>query len=133
LLQPNLAEKGITLRVSDVDHNILVDPELMEHVLINLILNAIDALATKKNDALIFIKTSVHSKGNTCIHVGDNGEGIEESILEKIFIPFFTTRKHGSGIGLALTKQILQLHNADIQVKSEVGNGTEFVITMINE
>src|SRR3989337_891020 len=133
LLQPNLAEKGITLKVSDVDHNILVDPELMEHVLINLILNAIDALATKKDDPLIIIRTSVHSKGNTSIHVGDNGEGIEESILEKIFIPFFTTRKHGSGIGLALTKQILQLHNADIQVKSEVGNGTEFVITMSNE
>jgi signal transduction histidine kinase len=133
LLQPDLTNKSINLHISDVDHSILVDPELMEHVLINLFLNAIEALSGKKEGARISVTTSRHMKGNTCIHIADNGEGMDESTIEKIFIPFFTTRKHGSGIGLALTKQILQLHHADIRVKSEVAKGTEFIITMSNE
>ncbi|MBL0740366.1 sensor histidine kinase [Chryseolinea lacunae] len=129
LLQSKLADNGVTLSVHQVDVSVFVDPELMEHVLINLILNAIDALANTKNP-VIEIKTSQHQKGNTCIHVIDNGEGMDDATLEKIFIPFFTTRKHGSGIGLAITKQILQLHRADIQVISEAGNGTEFKILL---
>ena len=62
--------------------------------------------------------------------VRDNGEGIDQATGEKIFIPFFTTRKNGSGIGLALAKQILQLHKADIAYFSAKGTGTEFVIRL---
>jgi nitrogen fixation/metabolism regulation signal transduction histidine kinase len=129
LMKPKLDEHTVKLVVSNTDISIDVDPELLEHVLINLILNAIEAVAGKK-DAVIRVKTSVNGKGSTCLHVEDNGEGIEESLIDKIFIPFFTTRKHGSGIGLALTKQILQLHQADIRVKSEIGLGTEFIIVL---
>lgn len=64
------------------------------------------------------------------IAIRDNGEGIDDATAEKIFIPFFTTRKNGSGIGLALTRQILQLHQADIHFTSEKGRGTEFVIVL---
>jgi signal transduction histidine kinase len=112
-----------------MEQTIVVDPELMEHVLINLVLNAIDALKGK-NDPTIHLHTSQNPKGNFCIHVQDNGEGMDEATAEKIFIPFFTTRKNGSGIGLALSKQILQLHNADIQLHTEKGKGTEFVIVL---
>ena len=112
-----------------MDVDIVVDPELMEHVFINLFLNAIDALKDKSDPSISYSDLET-PKGNLYIHVADNGEGIDEQTIEKIFIPFFTTRKNGSGIGLALTKQILQLHHADIQLKSEVGIGTEFIIVL---
>ena len=63
-----------------------------------------------------------------CWHIRDNGEGMDDSTAEKIFIPFYTTKKNGSGIGLAITKQILQVHHADIQFTTQKGEGTEFVI-----
>ena len=129
LMLPKITEHNIQFRISDVDVNIEVDPELMEHVFINLILNAIDALDGHR-DPCIHISITKHQKGDLCIHVIDNGEGIDENIHEKIFIPFFTTRKNGSGIGLALIKQILQLHHADIQLKSIPGQGTEFIIIL---
>lgn len=129
LMQHRLETEAIQFRVSEVDATIVADPELMEHVLINLVLNAIDALAGRP-DAAILIRTSRHPKGNICIHIADNGEGMDERTAEKIFIPFFTTRKSGSGIGLAITKQILQLHHADIQFHTERGKGTEFIIVL---
>ena len=129
LLRSKVNENNIQLLISDVDVSTVIDPELMEHVFINLLLNAIDALKEKR-DPLILIRTTRTLKGNLCVHIVDNGEGIDESSMEKIFIPFFTTRKNGSGIGLALTKQILQLHQAEIQLKSELGKGTEFIITL---
>jgi two-component system, NtrC family, nitrogen regulation sensor histidine kinase NtrY len=129
LMQAKLDEYGIALKISGADVAVSIDPELMEHVLINLLLNAVEAL-TGKAEASINITTSKNMKGNVRIHVADNGEGMDEATLEEIFIPFFTTRTHGSGIGLAITKQILQLHHADIQVHSERGRGTEFVIVL---
>ena len=129
LLESKLKEKEIVLEVSAVDRQVVVDPGLMEHVLINLLLNAIEAVAETK-DPRIRISTTRDQKGNVCICIGDNGEGMDEATAERIFIPFFTTRKHGSGIGLALTKQILQLHHADIHFTSQKGKGTEFVIVL---
>jgi signal transduction histidine kinase len=129
LLESKLKEREIVLEVSAVDRQVVVDPGLMEHVLINLLLNAIEALAETK-EPRIRISTTRDQKGNVCICIGDNGEGMDEATAERIFIPFFTTRKHGSGIGLALTKQILQLHHADIHFTSQKGKGTEFVIVL---
>jgi signal transduction histidine kinase len=62
------------------------------------------------------------------ISVKDNGTGIEPEALEKIFIPFFSTKKTGSGIGLSLSRQIMRQHEGNISVKSEMGEGTEFVL-----
>lgn len=129
LLNSKLKERGIRLTISHVDVEVVVDPDLMEHVLINLLLNGMDALAETKEPE-ITIHASTSDKGNVRIHVIDNGEGMDEATAEKIFIPFFTTRKNGSGIGLAITRQILQLHNADIQFASERGKGTEFSIML---
>ena len=79
---------------------------------------------------VIEIRAVRNVRGEVLILVRDNGEGIDDTTAEKIFIPFFTTRKKGSGIGLALAKQILQLHHADISFTSEKGKGTEFVIRL---
>ena len=129
LMENKIKQQGISFNVMKADIPVVVDPDLMEHVLINLLLNAIDAV-TETKDPHIDIRASQDPKGNTCLYVRDNGEGMDEATAEKIFIPFFTTRKNGSGIGLALTKQILQLHHADIHFTSEKGNGTEFVIVL---
>lgn len=129
LMENKVTEKGITLKLGVADVPVIVDAELMEHVLINLVLNAIDALSQTAG-GIIEIRTFVNDKGTPCISVRDNGEGMDEATAEKIFIPFFTTRKDGSGIGLALTKQILQLHRADIHFTSALGQGTEFVIVL---
>ncbi len=129
LLESKLKGKGIHLAMSCEEIPMIVDPELMEHVIINLVLNAMDALRETATPQ-IAIGCRRGATGDLLIFVRDNGEGIDEATGEKIFIPFFTTRKHGSGIGLALVKQILQLHQADITFTSEKGTGTEFVIRL---
>jgi nitrogen fixation/metabolism regulation signal transduction histidine kinase len=129
LMTAKLEERGINFSVSSPDISVVVDPELMEHVLINLLVNAMEAVSATQQPR-IDIVTSRDPRGSVNIYVRDNGEGMDEATAEKIFIPFFTTRKNGSGIGLALAKQILQLHHADIQFTSEKGKGTEFVIVL---
>lgn len=129
LMENKIRERHISMKTSNIDHAITVDTDLLEQVLINLVLNAIDAVADTR-DPFIEIGSKRNSKGEILIFVRDNGEGIDETTGEKIFIPFFTTRKTGSGIGLALAKQILQLHHADISFFSEPGKGTEFVIRL---
>ncbi|WP_462182972.1 ATP-binding protein [Pseudoalteromonas maricaloris] len=64
------------------------------------------------------------------INVADNGEGIEPSALDKIFVPFFTTKPHGSGIGLALSQQIIHRHKGRISATSEVGKGSCFSVLL---
>jgi two-component system nitrogen regulation sensor histidine kinase NtrY len=127
LMIPQIKEQGVHLQVSGADQTIMADPELIEQVLINLLTNALEALKGK-SEPIIHIRSSVNAKGSACIHVLDNGEGMDEVTAEKVFIPFFTTRKNGSGIGLAISKQIIQLHNADIQLYTDSGKGAEFVI-----
>lgn len=127
LLAARITEGRVKLTISNASVELVADPELMEHVFINLLLNAFEATKDQE-EPKVHIYTTTTQKGQLNIHVADNGQGIDKEIIEKIFIPFFTTRKNGSGIGLALTKQILHLHQADILLKSEVGKGTEFVI-----
>jgi len=109
------------------DLKIKIDQELIEQVLINLIKNAIQALKeeTEKNILLsAFLKDNKH----IIISVKDNGPGIDEEAQSKIFIPFYTTKKSGSGIGLSLSKQIMRQHLGTISVKSKLNEGTEFVL-----
>jgi two-component system nitrogen regulation sensor histidine kinase NtrY len=127
LMEPEMRQKSIRFEVTGDDGEITADPHLIEQVLINLLQNAIEAVSGK-NDAFIHLRTSRSDQGHVCIHVTDNGKGMDAATAEKIFIPFFTTRKNGSGIGLAITKQILQLHHADLQFTTEEGRGSEFII-----
>jgi signal transduction histidine kinase len=68
------------------------------------------------------------SQGRVAIEVDDNGPGIIPEALEKIFIPFYTTKKTGSGIGLSLSRQIMQMHGGTLKVNSVVGEGTTFIL-----
>ncbi|MCK5467308.1 MAG: GHKL domain-containing protein [Cyclobacteriaceae bacterium] len=104
-----------------------IDPELIQQVLINLIKNAVQALEERENK-IIELLAYQDEKNNTLFILKDNGPGIDEEAQTKIFIPFFTTKKSGSGIGLSLSRQIMRQHNAYISVKSKVDEGTEFIL-----
>lgn len=130
LLEPTLEQKGIEMDIvlKNTNQGVLADAHLMEQVLINLVLNAIEAVKDKPEP---LITLSAGSEGSrTEIRVADNGTGMPEEILDKIFIPFFSTRKKGSGIGLSICKQIVLLHKGTLQVRSKAGEGTVFVISL---
>ena len=130
LFTPELEQKGIQLAVMcPEDIVVTADMELLEQVLINLVKNAKEAISdSKMTESIIKVKAESNSD-QVIITIIDNGPGIDKKTMDQIFIPFFTTRKYGTGIGLALSKQIMRLHKGSIEVKSEPGN-TEFVLKM---
>ncbi|MEL6862948.1 MAG: ATP-binding protein [Bacteroidota bacterium] len=126
LLKPVFTEQQIQVDLVLPSSEIFfqVDAELIEQVMINLIKNAIDALKgqTDAQIKIILQKTAT----STTIKVSDNGPGISEEVMEQIFVPFFTTKQEGSGIGLSLSRQIMRMHKGSINVQSAEGSGTIF-------
>ena len=129
LMQPTLIQKKIDLEIilKDPDLSIQADPNLIEQVLINLLVNAMEAVKDRPH-ARITLSASPISGNKVILRVGDNGVGMPPEVLDKIFIPFFSTKKSGSGIGLSLCKQIMMLHKGNIQVQSAEGEGTVFTL-----
>jgi signal transduction histidine kinase len=124
LLEPSLNKKNIQLefKISNPKLELNIDIHLIEQVLINLIINARDACENAPNSKILV--TAEKYREGIQIKVLDNGKGIPSEILETIFVPFFSTKKTGSGIGLSLSKQIMMLHNGRLQVHSKEGKGT---------
>lgn len=129
LMEPTFHEKNIEPEIilKDPDLSLELDINLIEQVLINLVINAIEAVKEKSN-ARIQLSAYITPNNKVLMKVADNGNGIPDDVLDKIFIPFFSTRKTGSGIGLSLCKQIMMLHKGNIQVQSKVGEGTVFTL-----
>jgi len=130
LMQPLLTGKKaeMSFHLQKEDLKVEIDSYLMEQVLINLILNAVEA-CEKVTNAKVRISAEQKLDGKIIIRVSDNGTGIPEEIKEDIFVPFFTTKKEGSGIGLSLSKQIMTLHGGKIQVSENGENGTVVSLT----
>ena len=130
LMKPKMDKINISCesKVVPRDLKITADPDLIDQVLINLILNAIDAVKEVK-DPQISIACYQNDSGRVLIEISDNGSGIKPDILDKIFMPFFTSKKTGSGIGLSLSRQIMSLHKGAISVKSKPKEGTTFTLT----
>ena len=128
LMKPELLKQNIIVQTVNHSEELIVniDSEMIEQVLINLLLNAIEAIQNN-NKKLIKISTAKTSL-NTSVSIYDNGPGIEDEILDQIFVPFFTTKKEGSGIGLSLSRQIMQLHKGSISVQSKLNEGTTFIL-----
>jgi signal transduction histidine kinase len=128
LLKEELSRNNITLELNLPEAEIFLwaDEEQIQLILINLIKNARESL-NDTMDGLIKIKLIVTEQWNY-ISVEDNGPGIVPEALERIFIPFFTTKKDGSGIGLALSRQIMQLHKGQLNVDSKLGDYTRFIM-----
>jgi two-component system, NtrC family, nitrogen regulation sensor histidine kinase NtrY len=129
LMQPTLEQKNIELEIilKDTDMKLEADSSLVEQVLINLIVNAIEAVKDRPSPR-ITLSASQSSNSKTTIRVTDNGSGMPTELMDKIFIPFFSTKKSGSGIGLSLCKQIMMLHKGNIHVQSVDGEGTAFLL-----
>lgn len=119
LFSDRFHEKNIRFICSVEPNNLelTADPDLIEQVIINLFMNSIRALSETLSPTIKLVGKS-DGRGGTMIQVVDNGHGIPEELLEKIFIPFFTTRKEGSGIGLSLSRQIMRAHKGGITVHS---------------
>ena len=130
LLQPEMVVANIFFTVENkaVDQLIQADAEQLSMVLINLIKNAKEALEHTVNGT-IDIKSFAQNQF-LFIEITDNGPGIEPEALEDIFIPFFTTKENGSGIGLSLSRQIVQQHGGTIKVFSKPGKGSRFVVQL---
>jgi len=126
LMQPTLEQKKIEFEIILKDPHLtaLVDINLVEQVLINLVVNALEAVKEKTTPRIIL--SAGHENNKLLVRVADNGSGISPELLDKIFIPFFSTKKSGSGIGLSLCKQIMLLHKGNIQVQSRQGEGSAF-------
>ena len=103
------------------------DEQLIEQVMINLLKNAIQALE-KTDSPKIGIKAFTDRRGKIIVQVSDNGQGILPEVLDKIFVPFFTTKPKGSGIGLSLSRQILRLHGGTLTAHSVPDVETVFTL-----
>lgn len=113
--------------VEPAELELTADPDLIEQVIINLVMNSIGALAGASSPR-IGLSAKTDSRGGVLVQVSDNGHGIPEELQEKIFIPFFTTRKEGSGIGLSLSRQIMRAHKGSITVSSIPDTETVFTL-----
>jgi two-component system, NtrC family, nitrogen regulation sensor histidine kinase NtrY len=126
LLTPDLQRQGITLTTSADDATLAIagDASLLEQVIINLVSNSTYALQSTQQKQISLRAYS--SDRHVIIEVTDNGKGIPPKEINDIFIPFFSTRKEGMGIGLSLSKQIMSLHGGTIRVQSVPGQGASF-------
>ncbi|MBU8893503.1 MAG: GHKL domain-containing protein [Bacteroidales bacterium] len=131
LLNENLNNEKIKIvvDVTPEDISVIADEKLITQVIINLIQNSIKAFHNQ-NEKIIQIKSEYSSLDKVIIQIIDNGEGIQPEIIDKIFVPFFSTRDEGSGIGLSFARQVMVLHNGRIDVMSVVREKTIFTLTL---
>lgn len=127
LLENQIEQQNIEFDVIIKDFELMIEGDmvLIEQVLINLIINAIDAVKSQQSPK-IMLSVFQNNQQQTIIEVRDNGVGMSDELMDKIFVPFFTSKPNGSGIGLSLSKQIMALHKGTITVNSVEKQGTSF-------
>lgn len=116
--------------IENEDQRLLMDRSHIEQVLINLLKNALEAV---ENEEIPYIRLTTHLSSNKrdfIISITDNGKGILPEVMERIFVPFFTTKTSGSGIGLSICKQIVTLHGGTITASSKPGDKTTFSVVL---
>ena len=124
LLASELAARGIqvTASVEPEALELAVDVDLLDQALINLVRNAVDALRDS-HDGIIALSAHRDPDGRIAIAVADNGPGIPLEQREKVFVPFYTTKRQGSGIGLTIVRQIATAHGARVDLSNAPGGG----------
>jgi nitrogen fixation/metabolism regulation signal transduction histidine kinase len=129
LMGPVLEAEGMGLQIQAVGAHMTVrtDPQQIEQVLINLVKNAAEAL-TGRDDGRVLLRGARDDHGKVLIQVIDNGPGIDAAHLDDIFLPFFTTKRSGSGVGLSVSRQIMALNKGLLTVKTALGTGSEFTL-----
>lgn len=125
LFKSDFETMGIDIKLEVAEGlQIEADPDLIDQVLINLLKNAMDAVKDQTTKRIHLI--TKNDENRVSIEVIDNGNGIPDEILENIFVPFYTTKPGGSGIGLSISRQIMKLHNGSLYVNSTSKAGTAF-------
>jgi two-component system sensor histidine kinase AtoS len=133
LQHPTLAQNtSLPIKIlKDFDQKLpetMADPMQLQQVFLNLMLNAIEAMS---DGGALAVKTSYDALLNAInISIADTGPGIEQSLLDRIFEPFFTTKRKGSGLGLAVTRRLVEQHGGDVYVESTPAKGTVFNISL---
>jgi len=125
LLEAELGARGIVVEKTIPGYHLSAhaDGEWIEQVLINVLKNSMEALEGKEDGRIEISASQV--QGKTYIIVRDNGQGMDKTTLDQVFVPFFTTKKKGTGIGLSLSRQIMRLHRGQLSIRSKEGLGTE--------
>ncbi|MFK7755866.1 MAG: PAS domain-containing sensor histidine kinase, partial [Flavobacteriales bacterium] len=126
LFSEEISPDNVSLEVYPQEIELFADEKQITLVLINLLKNATQALTAE--GGTIKLSAGVNDKSQKYIQVKDNGPGIPSDVLDQIFVPFFTTKDDGSGIGLSLSKQIMQIHGGGLSVRSEIGVGSSFLV-----
>ena len=131
LMADKIASNNITFisKISTKNLSITADKGMMEQILINLVSNAIYALENR-GDKKITISSITDDNAHPIIQIQDNGKGIPIDVQDKIFVPFFTTRNEGSGVGLSLSRQLVRLLGGTLTFVSKEGEGTIFTIKL---
>ncbi len=129
--RPELESKGINLQVELMKDSpkLLLDDKLFRQVMLNLVQNAIAALSSDEDEKVLWVNTQVKSD-SFILTVADNGCGMSEETASRIFEPYFTTKTTGTGLGLTMVYKIVKEFSGDIQVKSLLGEGTVFTISL---
>ena len=125
---PNAGNTELICEINPAELEILADEKQISQVMVNLVKNAFQA-TEQMEGALVTIHSGLNNNGHPQITITDNGPGIPEDIQDKIFIPFFTTKENGSGIGLSLSRQIMQMHGGSLKIKSVPGKQTSVVLS----
>ena len=130
MVEDEAMEKDIRLdlEVEDPGAEIAADPQQLEMVLLNLLRNAFESFHEQEREKHVRIRTQ-KVENRMQISVEDNGPGIAEELIDQVFVPFFSTKELGSGIGLSLARQVMNKHEGSIHLESEAGKGT--VVTLV--
>ena len=130
LFEEEARERGIQLsmKMEAPEAGILADPQQFEMVLLNLIRNAFDAFSETQKEKLVTLSSLEHGK-RVQVKVEDNGMGIPEKQIDQVFVPFFSTKEQGSGIGLSLARQVMNNHQGSIHLESVPEEGT--IVTLV--
>lgn len=132
LITPDLEDKEIELRIDDLtatDQEALVDGDKLVQCLLNLLINAVQA-APRGGIIRVSAKAPSADSSNWQIEIEDNGPGMSEKTRQQIFTPYFTTKACGSGLGLPITRQIIESHGGQLQAHSAPGKGASFIISL---
>jgi len=121
-------EQFLSIKVEPPGLDVHADRDLLEPVLINLLRNALQATADVR-EPRIGLRGRLNARGNVVIEISDNGPGVPQGLENKIFVPFFTTKEKGSGVGLALARQVMTAHGGFIRLEDADGGGARFTLT----
>jgi signal transduction histidine kinase len=129
LFEGALSPVQVKRELDDQIDKVFVDPEQMQRVFVNLLDNSLEAMVEQTSDRLISIRTAFNpTRRSVTIEFADTGHGIQADDYEHLFLPYFSTKKKGTGLGLALVRQIVTEHNGFVRAEPNLPRGTKILI-----